>query len=216
MQQINYFVLKPIAIAILKAQKKHNIVSTLKEFGSSGKATDYCISYECGEKYASNLVDTRYIHPRYFISLHVVHAGKVSHFNDDLSSDDIELRQFVGRNYVTNDGGPPSFSELLKLYMSEKCVTVEQLAESSGLDPKTIQRYRNDPNIRPALNSVIAICLGLHLLPTDSIALIHSAGYTLRNIERERAYLFVINTCYDQSIHICNELLKRNGFDPII
>lgn len=101
-------------------------------------------------------------------------------------------------------------SELERLNMS-----IEDLAEYLEISPRTISRFWTRPDARPALNNVIAICIGLHFPPTTSDLVLSLTGYCLRNIPQERAYRALINVLYTQDIHVCNRLLLLEGLQTL-
>ena len=100
--------------------------------------------------------------------------------------------------------------------MNDKKITVEQLAESSHVSDKTIQRIRNELNYKPGLQTMISLCIALELEPTLSKYLIGLSGYTLRNTDEGNAYDIVLHSYAVYGVYECNELLKANGYKPII
>ena len=128
----------------------------------------------------------------------------------DLTADNLVI--FLG-----GGGGdlPFSFSVALTQYMDESGVTVECLAEETGLSEKTIQRLRNNPDIQPSIETVIAICVGLHLDPYRGEMLLHLAGYTLTNKKRDRIYKVFIGFAYKDTVLECNNALIRCGLKPL-
>lgn len=107
---------------------------------------------------------------------------------------------------------PNSFCGTLKAHMDKADVTVEELAEASLLGVKTIQRMRNDDDRTPKLNSVVAVCIGLHLNPVFSDDLLRKAGIAPRATDEYTAYKCLLSTWYQKEIYECNELLAANGF----
>ena len=108
-----------------------------------------------------------------------------------------------------------TFSSILIEHMNRNKITVETLAEQTGLSVKTIQRMRTEPEARPKLESVIAVCLGLSLYPDESQELLNLAGYTLRNRPKERAYFMLLNYFFEKGIVFCNEFLMDLKIKPL-
>ncbi len=115
---------------------------------------------------------------------------------------------------------PPSFGRVL-VYLMElgdkdgKKYTVESLAEAARLEAKTIQRMRNDPTYPKSIESVIAVCIAMHLPPEYSKKLIEKAGFALRMTDNDAhiLYGFFLNHYYMYTVDECNEILKSKGFD---
>ncbi|MPN26294.1 hypothetical protein SDC9_173718 [bioreactor metagenome] len=79
---------------------------------------------------------------------------------------------------VINDM-PPKFGDALIYMMKENKQSVEGLAECVLMDTKMLQRMRNDDTYPKNIESVIAVCIGMHLLPELSEQLISRSGFSL-------------------------------------
>lgn len=110
---------------------------------------------------------------------------------------------------------PNNFPDALVKLMSWRGITVERLAETSAISPKTIQRLRNQTDYNTTLETVIAICIGLNLPPVLSQALIEKSGYMLKNTETHLTYRFLLDGCYSYSIFECNEMLASLKISPL-
>lgn len=128
-------------------------------------------------------------------------AKKISSVND------VTFDNMIG--IVGGGHGPgENFSEALARFMNERGITEEELAELTGLAPKTIQRMRN-PNFHPSLKSVIAVCVGLSLDLYNSIYLVHLAGFELTNSREDKVYYFILGFAYKDTVYDCNRMLER-------
>lgn len=107
-----------------------------------------------------------------------------------------------------------NFSGALTRFMNERCVTEEELAELTGLAPKTIQRMRTS-NFRPLLKSVIAVCVGLNLDLYNGIYLVHLAGFELTNSCKDKVYSFILAFAYKDTVYDCNRMLERLQMAPL-
>lgn len=111
---------------------------------------------------------------------------------------------------------PKVFSVSLVKIMEWAEISVEELAESSKLSSKTIQRLRTQADYNVNMKTVVAICIGMHLHPLLSNHLIESAGLSFRYVVPEHAtYQFFITGYYGQSIDECNAILHAQGFKSL-
>ena len=56
---------------------------------------------------------------------------------------------------------PEALGDAIRYHMKRLHVTVDMLSESTGIDSRTISRYRSGQTI-PSLEDLIAVCIGLH------------------------------------------------------
>jgi len=110
---------------------------------------------------------------------------------------------------------PGGFSGALKYLMTWKGKTVEALAGDCCLDPKTIQRMRNNEAYETTIETIVAICIALQLPPAVSEALMARSAYSLGVSEKHLTYRFLLNSCYTKTIYECNEMLLKLGFEPL-
>lgn len=110
---------------------------------------------------------------------------------------------------------PNNFSQMLDKLIESKNMAEEDLAESASLSEKTIQRLRNHEPKSVTLETVLQLCIGLHLHPILSEYLLRAAGQHFMDSKLHTMYKFLLYTCYDYSVEVCNELLESQGF-PIL
>ena len=110
---------------------------------------------------------------------------------------------------------PPKFGDALVYLMKQEKQSVEGLAENARMDVKMLQRMRNDPNYPKNIESVVAICVGMHLQPEVSGELIKRSGFDLRLAQNESHlfYKFFLDSFYMHTVDECNEILRAKGFD---
>lgn len=143
-----------------------------------------------------------------------------AHFNVSQANDTVDNRAKMLQAYNQELSEvlrnlPGSFSGALKSFMKWKGKTVEALAEDCCLDPKTIQRMRNNEEYETTIETVIAICIALQLPPIASQTLISRSSCSLTFSEKHLAYQFLLNSCYTKTIYECNDTLQRLGFAPL-
>jgi len=110
---------------------------------------------------------------------------------------------------------PATFNDALKLFMKQKKVTIEELADRVNLSSRTIQYMRNDEDCTPTIQHVVAICIGLHLMPSYSYQLLDLSGYSLKSSKQHKTYRFLLDTAYMHSVDECNEFLERVGVNKL-
>ena len=110
---------------------------------------------------------------------------------------------------------PPKFGDALIYMMKENKQSVEGLAECVLMDAKMLQRMRNDDTYPKNIESVIAVCIGMHLLPELSEQLINRSGFSLRLAQNPAhlLYKFFVDNYYMHTVAECNEILTAKGFN---
>lgn len=158
-------------------------------------------------------------HSRYSHSMETMRLAKSWSESFEEAKKISSLRDITTSNLFLFMGGgqepPHNFADALIFFMEERNVTVECLAEETGLSEKTIQRLRNSSGGRPDLKTVIAICVGLHLDAYSGDTLLHLAGYILTNKKCDKMYRLFINFAFKETVFECNNALIRCGLKPL-
>lgn len=141
--------------------------------------------------------------PEYRDSPEKVH-GHVLQFADDLQAVQSLAEEL-----------PHNFPKMLNKLISAKGVKEEDLAEASSLSEKTIQRLRHHEQKSIELDTIVQLCIGLHLHPILSGYLLRAAGHRFSDTNLHNAYKFLLYSCYPYSVEECNVLLKSQGYDPL-
>ena len=105
---------------------------------------------------------------------------------------------------------PEALGDAIRYHMKRLHVTVDMLSESTGIDSRTISRYRSGQTI-PSLEDLIAVCIGLHLAPQFSLSLLKKARYQLSDSLEDLGYELVLKKYSQNSITECNKILERCG-----
>ena len=102
--------------------------------------------------------------------------------------------------------------------MTLKDVTVEELAARINRDVRTISRLRNDIEYNSKAETVIAVCIALHLQPLQSLYLLGLAGFnlTMNQSKTKQFYMILVMNFYECSVAECNEILKQNHITPLL
>lgn len=105
---------------------------------------------------------------------------------------------------------PPRADATLRALMTQRRVTIELLAERSGVSPRTINRLRSS-GCRPEKQTVLAICFGLRLEPMLSFDLLRKFGIFLSDSPEDIAYQFALIGMYSKPLSEVNEVLAGSG-----
>lgn len=109
---------------------------------------------------------------------------------------------------------PDDFGGVLDTFIVDAKKTREEVAFDSLISARNLNRLLKNKQ-RPKLETVVSLCIALHLFPFYSEYLIKSAGYSLRNTPQELAYRILINQFYDTDIYSCNQFLRYIGVEPL-
>lgn len=133
-----------------------------------------------------------------------------------IDKESVELVIGYGCGDDNNDPHRSALNIAMRQEMRRQNVTEEWVAEEAGISVKTIQRMRNDPEYRPSLQTVVAVCLGMHLFPYNSNHLLYVAGYILNDLTIERIYQALLNITFKTPMKEINDALVRLGYTPFV
>ena len=88
-----------------------------------------------------------------------------------------------------------TFGEFFSELMSERKITVKQLADKTDIPERTIIRMRTEDDYKPSIEYLIACCIVMQLPPWDSDTLFELAGIKLRPNNKKGKMLYCIITC---------------------
>ena len=199
-----FFVLRPVGIFLLEQNiDVHAFFRSKKLFGEKNGLTAFCLCEEYLFVERKPRADEIYHSAKEYKGKRIAHAEKIA------SIDTISEEMF--RNIISGGGQEPplNFCGMLSFFMEQKKVTEEGLAELTGISDRTIRRYKNDEGERPTLENVVAIGIALHLFPHQIVNLLGAAGYQLRKTPKERAYQYLIDAAYNNTVYECNMFLKN-------
>lgn len=107
---------------------------------------------------------------------------------------------------------PSSFCGTLDYHIKRRGYTNEKVEERTGISSRMIQDYRNKKDVKPTLQSVLALCIGLNLHPSFSYDLIAKAGYNIMIASEEfLIYRYLIDNHHMENIFMWNEKLQDAG-----
>ena len=163
-----------------------------------------------GEQYYKECVLYRDVNSG--IEFQVAFSGEAN--KDIMAKADAILGREVHTQNIIN-AMPPKFGEALVYLMKLSNQSVESLAENARMDVKMLQRMRNDPDYPKNIESVVAVCIGMHLQPEVSGELMKRSGFSLRLAQSESHlfYKFFLDSFYTHTVDECNEILTAKGYD---
>ena len=94
-------------------------------------------------------------------------------------------------------------------------MTIGKLSEETGLSTDTIEAMRNNHEKVFKIESVVAVCIALHLLPEVSREYIDKAPSKLIDTTNMGLYRYAINHWYEKSVAEVNRLLLECGSTPL-
>jgi transcriptional regulator with XRE-family HTH domain len=111
---------------------------------------------------------------------------------------------------------PTNYHNCLKIVREWRKVTFKKLAERTMLSERTIRRIFNGEE-QGSLNSLVLICLGLHLPPKISNHIISNSPFRL-NFHDNKSHIwydFALTYLYLQSMDQIRTFLLQKGADPL-
>lgn len=110
---------------------------------------------------------------------------------------------------------PTSFTKSLQMVFAWKNVTFVEIEKRTMLSSKTVSRIVNGEN-QGSINSIILICLGLHLPPEISKHIIDKSAFSLSFSNQSHLwYNFVLTHLYTKSMAEIRAFLQEHGADPL-
>ena len=80
--------------------------------------------------------------------------------------------------------------------MKEKKLTIQKLADLTGLADETIKNLRNDPERRFQIEDIVAVCIALHLSPETSDAYIKASPSKFLGTDDMLLYQYALKEWY--------------------
>ena len=112
---------------------------------------------------------------------------------------------------------PSAFPEALVVLMKWRGVSSEALAKEALSSKSTINRLRKEPDYVSSMDTILAICVALHLPPAIYVILIQMAGHSFKASERHVIIQQLLPQAYysDMDIYEFNEELSAYGVAPV-
>lgn len=111
-------------------------------------------------------------------------------------------------------GSERTFGDTLKDFMRDRRIRVTELSSELGISERQLGRLRSGES-KPSFEILLALCIGMHLEPWNSRIMLRSAWHELPADDDGKAYVFLIQCCYDCSVAQCNQFLRSIGLPPL-
>jgi DNA-binding Xre family transcriptional regulator len=108
-----------------------------------------------------------------------------------------------------------SFNQMTVDLMTAKGITVEGLADKTGLSEQTIKNMRNDPNKNIGIEAVLAVSIAMNLTPETRELYIDKSPNKWRNTEDMSICRFLMGSCGSMSVADFNRKLLECGSTPL-
>lgn len=100
------------------------------------------------------------------------------------------------------------FAGTIQYHLNRKKMKWKTLSERTEISTKTLSAYHKNKVMDIPVRNLVAICIGLNLLPAYSYDLLSKAGRILRDDnEEDRIYKILIDYYTDVSIYDCNDVI---------
>ena len=124
-----------------------------------------------------------------------------------------------GSDQSGDDGSglPPSviLRMIIFAHLDDMHLSLNAFAKQIQMKPDNIMRIYTRPNSVPKLDTVLAVCLGLHMQPPISEIFIKLAGQSLNRSKYEEEYRYLLNFRYKDSIEACNRYLLDHHINAL-
>ena len=108
-----------------------------------------------------------------------------------------------------------SFNEMTVDLMKQKKMTIQKLADETGLTEETIKNLRNDPQRVFQINEIVAFCIGLHLPPEVSEEYIKCGPSKFLDTTDMGLYRYALKMWWKLPVPMVNRRLVEAGARPL-
>jgi hypothetical protein len=99
--------------------------------------------------------------------------------------------------------------------MKERKLSNKELADSSLVGEKTIQRLRNNEEYPTTVQTIMGLCYGLKLSVPEAEMLIGKTDFNIKPTSPQNyAYRCALSACAENRIYEINEMLECCGYTP--
>lgn len=132
-----------------------------------------------------------------------------------VTAEGLAKRKEIEQQLAETEMFEKSFNQMTKELMKSRGFTVERLAEETGLSEETIKNMRNDANVRFSIESVVAVCIAMHLSEELSRLYISKSPGKFLNTVDMRLYSYALIQWSDCTVAVVNRKLIECGAKPL-
>ena len=132
-----------------------------------------------------------------------------------VTQEGLDLRKKIEKQMAETAAVKMDFCGMTVKLMERKRVSIEMLAERTGLSVETIKRMRTRTDFQFSIQYVIAVCIGLHLSPETSEEYISVSPAKFLNTVDMRLYQYTLMQWYNEDVAVVNRRLVEAGAEPL-
>ena len=126
-----------------------------------------------------------------------------------------ELRRQIERQMADKAVIDMNFNDMTVKLMEKRRLSVNKLAELTGLSDDTIKKMRNRLDIQFPIREVVAVCIAMHLPPPSSEPYINKCPSKFLDSVEMRLYEYALNQWYMDPVPEVNRRLVEAGVLPL-
>lgn len=144
---------------------------------------------------------------------HVKYVG--ANGESPVTAEGLALRKKLEREMAQEASLGLSFNDMTVKLMDQRRISVDKLVEKTGLSVDTIKRMRNKTDLGFSIQSIVAVCIALHLPVSVSMDYIgRSPAKFLDGIEM-KMYEYALHQWYMDEVPVVNRRLVEAGVMPL-
>ena len=132
-----------------------------------------------------------------------------------VTEEGIKLRREIEKQMADKAVIDMNFNDMTVKLMEKKRLSVNKLAELTGLSDDTIKKMRNRLDIQFPIREVVAVCIAMHLPPPSSEPYINKCPSKFLDSVEMRLYEYALNQWYMDSVPEVNRRLVEAGVSPL-
>ena len=107
------------------------------------------------------------------------------------------------------------FSDALLRMIDLRGKTDPEVYKDAKIDRRVFSKLRSSPAYQPSRSTAIRLCLALHLLPAEAMALLEKAGFCLSRSKREDIVVLYCLQNHIYDVDTVNDALEKLGLEVL-
>lgn len=132
-----------------------------------------------------------------------------------LTEEGKRLRMMIERQMAESGMLQMSFNQMTVELMKQKKMTIQKLADETGLSEETIKNMRNDPARIFQIKEIVAVCIAMHLSPETSEIYIKAGPSKFLSSTDMMLYQYALHQWYTLPVDVVNRRLVEAGAKPL-